>query len=140
MYDADRQVRVAVVVGEALLAGAPVGDGCSTSSVGERLFAAADRDALAGPVSDREATALDGEVLHPFLRLGRLRRARRRARWRGCRPGPGRSSARWSTSELRANVYVSAVRLRPASSAINPKNTVTRVLRRSERRSATATV
>ncbi len=49
----------------------PVGDG-RHQLVGERLFAAADGDALAGAGQHREATALDGEVLHPFLRLRRL--------------------------------------------------------------------
>ena len=61
---ADRQVRIAVVVGEALLAGQPVGDGLH-QLVGKRLLAATDRDALAGAGQHREAAALDGEVLHP---------------------------------------------------------------------------
>ena len=68
---ADREVRIAVVVGEALLAGQPVGDG-RHQLVGERLFAATDGDALAGAGQHREAAALDGEVLHPFSRVGRL--------------------------------------------------------------------
>ena len=138
---ADREVRLAVGVGEALDTPEILESSDCTSSGGQVVIEP-------GPALVDDGTlAIVDEQDHPAVGVGldvedRVARRRpdldtRRVDGTGVRDrGGDRRRLRWSSRDWRANRNVVAVSAMPPSSAVTAKNSVTRVLRRSGRRSA----